>query len=330
MTPDWPVGLRPLLLSSSVSYLIPCPATECSDDSPPTVATDLLNAFTVDVEDYFQVSAFETAVPRNQWDRYELRVVRNTQRLLTLLDRYQVKATFFVLGWVGWKSPRLVREIRDAGHEVGCHSFWHRLIYEQSPDEFRQDVQQARDVLQDALGQPVTTYRAPSFSITRRSLWAFDILAEEGFTIDSSVFPTRHDRYGIPDAEPGIHQVATPSGTLREFPPAVAWWGPLKLPVSGGGYFRLYPVGLSLRLLAKINRRYGRPFVFYVHPWEIDPEQPRIAVRKRLSRARHYLNLASTENKLESLLKRFRFAPVEEVVRQDSPAASTGVSRGSM
>jgi len=247
---------------------------------------DLLNAFTVDVEDYFHVSAFETVVRRDEWDLYDMRVAANTRRLLELLDRHGVAATFFVLGWVARKCPELVREIHGCGHEIGCHGYWHRLIYEQSREEFRSDLRQARDLLADTVSEPITAFRAPSFSITKRSLWALDVLAEEGFQADSSVFPTRHDRYGIPQADPQIHQIATPSGPIWELPPAVARLGPLKLPASGGGYFRLYPVGLTLRLLSRINRKYGRPFVFYVHPWEVDPDQPRIATPSRLSRAR--------------------------------------------
>lgn len=290
--------------------------------------SNLLNAFTVDVEDYFHVSAFETVVCRDEWDRYEVRVVANTRRLLELLDRHGVAATFFVLGWVAQKCPELVREIHGCGHEIGCHGFWHRLIYEQSPEEFRSDLRQARDLLADTVGEPITAFRAPSFSITKRSLWALDILAEEGFQADSSVFPTRHDRYGIPQADPRIHQIATRSGPIWELPPAVARLGPVKLPASGGGYFRLYPVGLTLRLLSKINGKYGRPFVFYVHPWEVDPDQPQIATPSRLSRARHYLNLATTEKKLERLLGSFRFGPVREVVRQVCPTAGTEAAPG--
>jgi len=290
----------------------------------------LLNAFTVDVEDYFQVSAFEKAVSRDCWEQHDLRVVPNTRRLLRLLEDRGIRATFFVLGWVAAKCPELVREIDEAGHEIGCHSYWHRLIYEQSPETFREDVQQARNVLQDIVGKAVTAYRAPSFSVTRRSLWALEVLVEEGFELDSSVFPTRHDRYGIPDAEPGIHRIETPAGPIWEMPPTVARWGPLKLPVSGGGYFRLYPIRLSLGLLSKVNRKYKRPFVFYVHPWEVDPDQPRIAVQSRLSRARHYVNLASTEKKLTTLIERFRFGPIGEVVRRHRSAVGTGVPSGPM
>jgi len=289
---------------------------------------DFLNAFTVDVEDYFHVSALETVIRREEWDRYDVRVVANSRRLLDLLDRRGVTATFFVLGWVARKCPELVCEIHARGHEIGCHGYWHRLIYEQSPEEFRNDLRQARDLLADTVGEPVTAYRAPSFSITKRSLWALDVLAEEGFCVDSSVFPTRHDRYGIPGADPRIHQRMTPSGPIWELPPAVARLGPLRLPASGGGYFRLYPIGLSLRLLSKINRKYWRPFVFYVHPWEIDPDQPRIAVPSRFSRARHYLNLATTEKKLDRLLGSFRFGPVREVVRRLCPSAGVGPAPG--
>jgi len=292
--------------------------------------SEFVNAFTVDVEDYFQVSAFDGAVRRDQWDLYDTRVEANTRRLLGLLDRHGVAATFFVLGWVARKCPDLVREIHDCGHEIGCHGYWHRLVYEQSPEEFRAELRQSRDVLADLVGHPIAAYRAPSFSITERSLWAIDILTEEGFQIDSSVFPIRHDRYGMPQADPAVHQIRTPSGPIWELPPAVTRLGPLRLPVGGGGYFRLYPVGLTLRLLSKINRKYRRPFAFYVHPWEVDPDQPRIATRCRLARARHYVNLATTEKKLDRLLGSFRFGPVREVVRRACPAAAVEAAPGPM
>ena len=201
----------------------------------PRVSSAIVNAFTVDVEDYYQVSAFEKHVDRVDWDRYESRVGPNTRRLLDLLDHHQVQATFFVLGWVAQRQPDLVRDIHRRGHEIGSHGYWHRLIYDQSPQEFRDDLRQSRDVLDSILGTPVTAYRAPSFSITSRSRWALEILGEEGFLVDSSVFPIHHDRYGIPGAPRRLHRIATASGTLWEFPPSVARLARLNIPVGGGG-----------------------------------------------------------------------------------------------
>lgn len=280
----------------------------------------LPNALTVDVEDYFQVSSFEPYIGQARWDDYSSRVVPNTQRILRLFEAQQVRATFFVLGWVAQRFPDLVRQIVDQGHELGCHSYAHRLIYQMTPDQFRADLVLARDLLQQAAGTPVLSFRAPSFSITRQSLWALDILAEEGFRYDSSIFPVYHDRYGIPDALPGIHRIRTPAGTLWEFPPTVVRLGPVNLPVSGGGYFRLYPVGWTIRLLRRVVRQ-GRPFVFYVHPWEVDPDQPRLKLASRLSRFRHYVNLASTQRKLQRLLGQFDFAPMGEIMDAAAPQA---------
>lgn len=274
----------------------------------------MLNAFTIDVEDYYQVSAFEQHVARRDWDQYPGRVLANTRRLLDLLARHAVRATFFVLGWVGRKHPELVREIQAANHEVGSHGYWHRLVYQQSPAEFRADLRESRQVLEDAGGSPITCYRAPSFSVTRRSLWALEILAEEGFTTDASIYPVRHDRYGIPDAEPFLHRRDTRAGAIWEFPGATRRLGPMRLPVAGGGYFRLYPWRFTADCLARINTRAGQPFVFYVHPWEIDADQPRLRGPSRLSRWRHYVNLAGTYRKLERLLESFAFAPVRDVV----------------
>ncbi|MGA2030681.1 MAG: XrtA system polysaccharide deacetylase [Thermoguttaceae bacterium] len=273
----------------------------------------ILNAFTVDVEDYYQVSAFEQHVRRDQWDRWESRVVANTQRILELLERHDVKGTFFVLGWVAERYPTLVREIHARGHELGSHGYWHRLIYEQSPGEFREDLRRSRNVLEDAVGAGVTAHRAASFSITARSLWALEILVEEGFRVDSSIFPIRHDRYGIADAEPRLHRVKTRAGPLWEFPPSVARIARMNLPVSGGGYFRLYPLRLTSYCLRRINRA-RQPFIFYVHPWELDPGQPRIPVPSRLSRFRHYVGLGRNRRKLDRLLAEFRFGRVSDVL----------------
>jgi polysaccharide deacetylase family protein (PEP-CTERM system associated) len=279
----------------------------------------LLNAFTVDVEDYFQVSAFESDISRSTWNEMPSRVVANTHRILELLGRNQVQGTFFILGFVARKFPGLVRQIHAAGHEVASHSHWHRLIYTQTPEQFRADLRQSKAALEDAIGHPVTAFRAPSFSITRRSLWALEVLVEEGFLSDSSVFPTHHDRYGIPGAQPTIHTLQTPSGPLVEFPPTVARYGKLALPVGGGGYFRLYPYSLSRLLLSRVARRERRPFMFYVHPWEVDPGQPRLRAGSRLSRFRHYVNLASTERKLDRLLQDFPFGRMCDVLADVQP-----------
>jgi polysaccharide deacetylase family protein (PEP-CTERM system associated) len=275
--------------------------------------TDAVNALTVDVEDYFHVTAFEGRVRRADWDYYPSRVAANTRRILDLLDAGAVRATFFVLGWVAERQPALVRAIAAAGHEIGCHSYWHRLIYQQTPEEFRADLRRARDVLQDALGRPVTAYRAPSFSITRQSQWALDVLIEEGFTVDSSVYPTFHDRYGIPDAPPGPHQVVRPAGALWELPLAVYRRGGYPLPVGGGGYFRLYPYWLTRHCLRALNAA-GRPFVAYLHPWELDPEQPRLP-GGLLKQFRHRVGLRRTAGRLGRLVRDFRFGTAADLVR---------------
>lgn len=284
-----------------------------------------LNAFTVDVEDYFQVSAFERQIARTNWDHYPLRVQDNTLRLLELLADYDVVGTFFVVGWIAERCPELVTEIRNAGHEIGSHSYWHRLVYDLTPAEFRVDLVRSRRILEDILGEPVRVYRAPSFSLTARSQWAFEILVEEGFQIDSSVFPVYHDRYGVPDANPAIHRLATPAGSLWECPLSVIRLAGVNLPVSGGGYFRLYPEQLTRYWLRKINREAQRPFVFYVHPWEIDPVQPRLGVGSYASRWRHYVNLSSTYGKLETLLAQFRFGTLSDVIASELVGSSESV-----
>ena len=271
------------------------------------------NAFTVDVEDYFQVSAFEQDVSRCSWNQYESRVVGNTERLLDLLARYGVRGTFFVLGWVAEHYASLVQRIAAAGHEVGSHSYAHRLVYQMAPEEFRSDLRRSIRLLEDATGAPVNAYRAPSFSITNKSLWALDILVEEGITYDSSIFPVYHDRYGIPGARADIHSLSTSSGDLWEIPPAVySVWG-MRFPVAGGGYFRLYPWWLSQHCLRQLNQQ-NQPFVFYVHPWEVDPDQPKLSSGTAMSRWRHRVNLQTTQPKLEKLLQRFEFSTLQQLV----------------
>jgi polysaccharide deacetylase family protein (PEP-CTERM system associated) len=272
----------------------------------------VLNALTIDVEDYYHVSAFEKIVKRRDWDRLESRVVASTQRILGALDAAAVRGTFFVLGWVAERHPDLVRAIHVAGHEVGCHGYWHRLIYEQTPQEFRDDLSQARDVLQDLIGERVVAYRAPSFSITRRSLWALDVLIEEGFQIDSSIYPTYHDRYGVAGTPLEPHRITRAAGEIWEFPPAVYRRLGYPLPIGGGGYFRLYPYAFTRRGLRALNAQ-ERPFVTYLHPWEFDPTQPRLRPG-RLKAFRHYVNLHRTERRLACLLRDFRLGTISEAL----------------
>jgi polysaccharide deacetylase family protein (PEP-CTERM system associated) len=277
----------------------------------------MLNALTIDVEDYFHVNAFKKVVRRSDWDLYPLRVVQNTRRILDLLDRHGCKATFFVLGWVARKAPDLVREMACRGHEVASHGMYHELVYDMEPECFRGDVRYSKKLLEDICGQEVRGYRAPSYSITRRSLWALDILVEEGFQYDSSIFPIRHDTYGIPEAGRFPHRLERSTGSIMEFPLTTVRMGPgsrkANLPVAGGGYLRLAPLWFVKRALAGVNRRESKPVVVYFHPWEIDPDQPRIRVGMR-SRFRHYVNLETMEHKLGQLLSFLDFAPMATVL----------------
>jgi polysaccharide deacetylase family protein (PEP-CTERM system associated) len=274
-----------------------------------------VNAFSIDVEDYFQVAALAPSVARETWTQRESRVEHNTDKLLLLLDERRIYATFFVLGWIAQHHPGLVKRIATAGHEIASHGLSHQLIYSQSPSEFREETRCSREILEDLTGAAVIGYRAPSFSITRRSLWALDVLLDLGFQYDSSIFPIHHDRYGIPGAasEPG--RVTAPSGrTLVEFPMSAASFGGAKIPVSGGGYFRILPYWVTRAGLRQVNEKHARPFAFYLHPWELDPEQPRIDVGW-LSRFRHYTNLKHCEERLQRLLSDFAFAPMIDVLR---------------
>jgi len=273
----------------------------------------VVNAMTIDVEDYFHVSAFEATVPRSRWDSLESRVVRNTDRLLEVFQTADVRATFFVLGWVAERHPSLVRRIAEAGHELASHGFGHRLVYDQSPAEFREDLRRSRAAISSAASAPVYGYRAPSFSITSRSLWALDIIREEGFVYDASVFPIRHDRYGLPSSPRHFHPMEGPAGTLWECPGSTIRVAGNNLPVAGGGYFRLLPYAWTRWGISRLNNRERQAAIFYLHPWEIDPEQPRLP-GSRLSRFRHYTNLNKTETRLRRLVSEFRFAPLAEVL----------------
>jgi polysaccharide deacetylase family protein (PEP-CTERM system associated) len=275
------------------------------------VASDrLTNAFTVDVEDYFQVSALAPQIDRSTWDERPCRIERNVGRLLELLERHEARATFFTLGWIAKRYPQLVREIVAGGHELASHGFGHQRAIDQSVSEFRQDVRQSKRLLEDIAAHPVHGYRAPSFSIGYTNPWAFDVLVEEGYRYSSSVYPVKHDHYGMPDA-PRFPYQARPH--LLEIPLTTTRWFGRNLPAGGGGYFRLAPYGLSRWALRRVNRLDRQPAIFYMHPWEIDPGQPRIPGTSLKTRFRHYINLQRTEPRLGRLLRDFRWGRVDDV-----------------
>lgn len=266
------------------------------------------NYLTIDVEDYFQVAAFEDIVSPQQWGAMDQRVQANTTQILELLKKYDIRATFFIVGWIAEKHPEVVQAITADGHEIGCHSYWHRNIYDLTPEEFRQDTIKAKNILEAISKRKITAYRAPSYSITRKSLWALDILKESGFAQDSSIFPIMHDRYGIPDSP--RFRYTHPENGLEEFPISTALFFGKKIPVSGGGYFRLFPYWFTKFALKRINEQEGQSFVFYIHPWEIDHGQPRFSQARFLSKFRHYNNLDKTMGRFERLLNDFQFGPL--------------------
>jgi polysaccharide deacetylase family protein (PEP-CTERM system associated) len=290
------------------------------------VASTVLNAMTIDVEDYFHVSAFDGLMPRQSWDRFESRVVANTERLLEIFEDAGVRATFFVLGWVAERYPNLVRTIAAGGHEIASHGYAHRLIYDQTPRAFRDDVRRAKDILESAAGVAVLGFRAPSYSVTPQSLWAIDILIEEGYAYDTSVFPIRHDRYGIPVSPRHAYVLRREAGSLIEAPASTVRWGAVNLPIAGGGYFRILPYAWTRWGIARLNSVERQPAIFYLHPWEIDPGQPRLS-GSFLSRFRHYRHLDRTESRLRRLLADFRFTRMSDVLdcieTGDATSAST-------
>jgi polysaccharide deacetylase family protein (PEP-CTERM system associated) len=275
---------------------------------------DVLNAMTIDVEDYFHVAAFSDIVSADQWPSFESRVCQNTDRLLTILGEAEVHATFFVLGWVAERFPDLVKRIQRAGHELASHSYDHGLVYDKTPDQFRQDLRRARTAIEQATGVAVTGYRAPSFSVVERSLWALDVLVDEGYTYDSSIYPIRHDRYGIPSWPRHIHRIERTNGGLWELPGSTVRHAGMNWPMGGGGYFRLLPYGWTSMGIRRLNTREERPAIFYLHPWEIDPDQPRLDAGA-LSTFRHYRHLDQTETRLRCLLAEFQFGTVSDVLR---------------
>ena len=276
-----------------------------------------VHCISVDVEDYFHVAAFRDSVARANWESLPSRVVENTAKVLDLFEELEVKGTFFVLGWVAEKFPTIVNRIANAGHELGCHSYSHKLIYELGPDAFREDTMRALDAIQQASGNRVTAYRAPSFSITPRSIWAVEILIEAGFTHDSSIFPIHHDLYGFSGAPRVPFVLRCASGQLIEFPPSTLHFGTVSLPVTGGGYLRTLPMLYQKKALRNLEN-WAIPGMLYLHPWELDPQQPRIKAPLR-SRLRHYTGLSRTGNRIRSLSREFRFAPMSKALPAQLP-----------
>ena len=269
-----------------------------------------MNALSVDVEDYFQVSALAPVIDRASWPGRECRVVRNVERLLDLFSRRGARATFFTLGWVAERYPDLVKRIVADGHELASHGYAHLRASEQSRAEFTQDVRRAKALLEDLGGRPVQGYRAPSFSIGEGNPWAFDVLLEAGYRYSSSVYPVRHDHYGSPDS-PRFPYDVRPG--LREIPLTTARLLGRNLPAGGGGYFRLAPYRLSRWAIRRVNTIDRQPAIFYMHPWEIDPGQPRVPGTSLKTRFRHYVNLDKTESRLDRLLLDFRWGRIDDV-----------------
>jgi polysaccharide deacetylase family protein (PEP-CTERM system associated) len=271
------------------------------------------NALTIDLEDYYHVSAFNGEAASNDWNTKESRVSRNTDAILGLLAEANCKATFFTLGWVAEEHPALIKKIAGLGHEIACHSLRHRTVYEMTPEEFREDTHRAKELLEDCAGVPVRGYRAPSFSITQDSAWAFGILAELGFAFDSSVFPVKHPNYGAPEASRHPFRIQTISGPLVEFPMTTLEFAGLRSPFGGGAYFRLLPYWYTKWGVSFLNRHEDRPVCFYLHPWEIDPAQPRMS-GSLTSLLRHYMGLRNAPAKFRSLVFDFEFCPLGSLI----------------
>jgi polysaccharide deacetylase family protein (PEP-CTERM system associated) len=282
---------------------------------------DIVNALTIDVEDYFQVAALAANFPREQWDSIPCRVEQNVDRILALLAAREVRATFFILGWIAERYPQVVRRIADGGHEVASHGYGHERASSMTAEALTSDLVRAKNLLEEISGQVVRGYRAPSFSIGSGNLWAHEVIAQAGYRYSSSVYPVRHDHYGIPDAprfpyapisgQNEIPFVEIPITTVRGF--GRNW------PAGGGGYFRFLPYAVSRWQIARFNRMEARPAIFYFHPWEIDPGQPRVKEASAKSRFRHYVNLNRTEARLNRLLADFRWARMDEVFRDQIP-----------
>ena len=304
VTDVWPVERINRALPASMS------------GAPEREGADTIDGLSVDLEDYYQVEAFASQIARSQWPTFPSRIRKNTTRTLALLERTGCRATFFVLGWVAEREPALVRELVEAGHEIACHSHLHRRLQTLKPSEFREDLRRSRDAIEDASGAKVVGFRAPTFSITSKSLWALEILAEEGFEYDSSIFPIRHDLYGIPDAPRWAHKMLLPSGqTIWEIPPSTVRMGNVNIPFGGGGYLRLLPMFFTRWAIDTVHHRDRQPVIVYFHPWELDPRQPRLKGSWK-SQLRHYRGLEKTEPRLQEILSRGRFRPLLDLVRE--------------
>ena len=284
--------------------------------------------FTVDVEEYFQVSAFERVAPREQWDRLPSRVVASTETLLDMLAEREMTGTFFTLGWIADRHPALVRRIAAAGHEIASHGWWHRRVTALTPHQFRLDVRDAKAILEDVSGRPVTGFRAPSFSIVPGLEWALQVLMEEGYEYDSSLFPIRRSGYGYAGTHPASHVLPLTNGCLVEFPPATTVIAGARVPAAGGGYLRQLPFSLIRRAFREHSEA-GTPAVFYIHPWELDPEQPRMRV-STLTRLRHYRGLADTRGLIERLLSEFQFTSIERYLARGGTVANLELSEAAV
>lgn len=282
----------------------------------------LVNALTIDVEDYFQVSAFAPFIQRTEWDAHECRVERNVGRILDMLAAQNTQATFFTLGWIAQRYPHLVRRIADEGHEVASHGYGHERVSDLTPETFAHDIRTAKQLLEDIAGVEVTGYRAPSFSIGQGNLWALDVLEQEGYRYSSSIYPIQHDHYGMPDAPRFAHRIRQ---GLMEVPPTTLRMFNRNLPSSGGGYFRLFPYALSRWMLRQVNQKDQQPAIFYFHPWEIDSEQPRVAGIDARTRFRHYVNIPRMEQRLERLLQDFQWGRMDHIFLKQAHSGVHGV-----
>lgn len=275
----------------------------------------MLNALTFDIEDYFQVEAFKQHIRYDEWLRYPIRVADNTRKIVEILDERGVKATFFMLGWVAERCPEMVKEIAANGHEIASHGYAHQMVSKQTPQEFEADLAKSLEILEPLAGTNIIGYRAPTYSIIKESFWALDILAQRGMKYDSSIFPIKHDRYGVPEAPRFPYPIYERNGRqMIEFPISTMRIGRWNFPIAGGGYMRLFPYAVMKYGLRQVNRE-GQPAIVYLHPWELDPDQPRIPNIPATTRFRHYVNLHATADKLRSLIRDFEFAPVRDVLR---------------
>lgn len=288
------------------------------DLAPASQPRRIVNGLSVDVEDWFQVGAFENTIARGEWDACDFRVERNVDCVLALFDRAGVKATFFTLGWVAERVPQAIRAIADAGHEIASHGYDHQRVFTMDRAAFAEDLRKSREILEDASGQAVTGYRAPSFSIDARNLWAFEELAQQGYAYSSSVAPIAHDHYGWREA-PRFAFRPVEGASLVELPVTTAMLGKRRMAAGGGGFFRTLPYGFSRWAINQVNREEGQPAIFYFHPWEVDPGQPRVAGAPLRSRLRHYTNLSAMEAKLERLLGDFSWGRIDAIAHNVAP-----------